>query len=96
VNGQGAPLNYTKARELFELAAEQNNASAQYQLGLMYFKGKGLRIDLTEAYKWLTLAGDYDDAALYRDYVAKKMSKDQIEEAQALADDWKPKDGAKK
>ncbi|MFZ6690455.1 tetratricopeptide repeat protein [Undibacterium sp. SXout20W] len=89
VTGNGVPLNYRKAMELFASAADQNNASAQYQLGLMNFKGKGMPVNLIEAYKWLTIAGDFDDAPIYRQYVALKMNKEQIDQAVALADDWK-------
>ena len=89
VTGNGVPLNYKKAQELFANAADQNNASAQYQLGLMNFKGKGMPVNLIEAYKWLSLAGDYDDAPIYREYIALKMNKEQVDQATALADDWK-------
>ena len=89
VTGNGVPLNYKKAASLFSSAADQNNASAQYQLGLMNFKGKGMPVNKVEAYKWLSLAGDYDDAQIYREYVAQNMNKEQIDQAIALADDWR-------
>ncbi|MBC3886581.1 tetratricopeptide repeat protein [Undibacterium griseum] len=88
VTGNGVAPDYRKARELFQQAADQHNASAQYQLGLMYFKGRGVAVNLVEAYKWLLLAEDYDDAAVYRSYVARSMSAEQISEATTRAKEW--------
>ncbi|MES2036288.1 MAG: tetratricopeptide repeat protein [Pseudomonadota bacterium] len=90
VTGTGVARDYNKARELFQQAANQSNASAQYQLGLLYLKGRGVTANLVEAYKWLSLAGDYDDSEVFRKYVAAKMSKEEIAEAQSLAKNWKP------
>lgn len=94
VTGTGAPRDYNKARELFQQAANQSNASAQYQLALLYLKGRGVATNLVEAYKWLSLAGEYEDSEVFRKYVAAKMSKEEISEAQALAADWKPEKAA--
>ena len=88
VTGNAVPLNYKQAQDLFQKAADQGNASAQYQLGLMYFKGKGMKPDLVEGYKWMVLAGEYDDAAVYREYAEKQLSEEQIEKAKALAEEW--------
>ena len=38
------------------LAAEQNNANAQNNLGYMYLNGYGVSKDYTEAVKWYRLA----------------------------------------
>lgn len=43
--------------------AEQGNAEAQYNLGAMYYKGRGVRQDLVLAQEWLGKAcqnGDQD------------------------------------
>ncbi|MFZ6773259.1 tetratricopeptide repeat protein [Undibacterium sp. SXout7W] len=90
VTGNGTSLDFNKAKDLFQQAADQNNASAQYQLGLMYFKGKGMTVDKVEAYKWMTLAGEYDDAVTFREYARQSMSEEQIEEATATAREWEP------
>jgi TPR repeat protein len=86
VNGIGVARDYEKARDLFSKAAQQNNASAQYQLGLMYYKGKGVAINKVTAMKWFILAGDYEDAVTYRTYAESQMSKEEIEEAKVLAE----------
>ncbi|MFZ6743829.1 tetratricopeptide repeat protein [Undibacterium sp. JH2W] len=94
VTGTGVGRDYNKARDLFQQAANQSNASAQYQLGLLYLKGRGVTENLVEAYKWLSLAGDYEDSEVFRKYVAAKMSKEAVSEAQALAKDWKSEKAA--
>jgi TPR repeat protein len=42
-NGQGVRQDYVKAREWYEQAAAQGNASAQRNLGLLYANGLGVR-----------------------------------------------------
>ena len=54
--------DYTRAlRELLPLA-EQGNIVAQYNLGVMYFDGKGVPKDDTKAVKWYRLAAKQGDA----------------------------------
>ena len=48
--------NATKAAGLLRRAAEQGNRRAQYQLGLLYARGDGVRKDLTVARDWLRKA----------------------------------------
>lgn len=42
--------------------AEQGNADAQFNLGLMYFNGTGVSQDDQQALKWFRLAADQGDA----------------------------------
>ena len=42
--------------------AEQGNADAQFNLGLMYFNGTGVQQDDQTALKWFRLAADQGDA----------------------------------
>ena len=44
------------------LAAEQENAAAQYNLGNMYSKGQGVPQDYKTAVKWYTLAAEQGHA----------------------------------
>lgn len=46
------------------------------------------------AYIWYTLAinSDYEHAVNTRDYVAKRMTPDEISQAEQMASDWKPGD----
>ena len=42
----------------FRLAAVKGNASAQSNLGVMYYKGQGIAQDFGEALKWYRLAAE--------------------------------------
>ena len=91
--GQGVPQDYTTARQWYEQAAAQGNASAQHMLGSLYADGKGVPQDYVQAHKWYNLAGaNVDIYAAWRDDLAKHMTPAQIAEAQKLAREWKPKD----
>ena len=54
--------DYALAAQLFRLIAEQGNAKAQYNLGLMYDKGQGLPQDDREALKWYRKAAEQGHA----------------------------------
>jgi TPR repeat protein len=54
--GEGVPLDYAKALELYRKAAEQGNAGAQNNLASMYANGTGVNRDAAEAVKWLRKA----------------------------------------
>ena len=76
----------------YRLAADQGNASAQINLGLMHAKGEGVPQNYIQAHMWLNLAGARGDeeARKARDIVKDKMTPEQIAEAQRLASVWKP------
>ncbi len=48
----------SEAVKWFRKAAEQGNAPAQYNLGLCYAKGKGVRKSSKEAEKWFRKAAE--------------------------------------
>lgn len=92
--GRGVRQDVREAFRLETLAAEQNFGLAQRMLGIMYMDGTGIPQDYVQAHKWLNLStaqGD-KDAGTLRDELAKKMTLDQIAEAQKLAREWIPKD----
>lgn len=91
-NGKGVPQDYAQAVKWYSLAAEQDDADAQNNLAIMYALGQGVKKNSIQAHKWANIAaakGDEDSAKL-RDAIAKKMTQEQINEAQRLARDWKP------
>ena len=92
-NGQGVTQDYAQAVKWYRLAADQGYASAQSNLGVMYSNGQGVPQDYVQAHKWYNLAAAQGDAdgAKNRDLVAKRMTPQQIERAQELARNWKPK-----
>ncbi len=59
----------------------------------MYAGGKGVAEDYVEAYKWVILAAAQGNQHVvkFRDVLNRKMSSQQIAEAQRLAKEFKPK-----
>lgn len=86
-NGQGVPQNDKEAVLWFRQAAGQGSPEAQYFLGVRYDIGKGVRVNHVEAYKWMILsaAQDYPSAINARDKLIRKLTKDQIADAQRRA-----------
>jgi uncharacterized protein len=56
--------DYAEAVKWYRLAAEQGNANAQYNLGVMYDNGDGVVQDYAEAVKWYRLAAEQGNATL--------------------------------
>ena len=92
-NGKGVPQDYKEAVKWYRLSAEQGDYTAQYYLGDMYSEGKGVPQDYVLAHMWFNLSGSngFSSAVRYRNKVENKMSKQQIEKAQEMARNWKPK-----
>jgi TPR repeat protein len=62
----GTPRNEARAFELFEKAANAGHVRAQIDLGILYFRGRGVERDLVQARAWLEKAAAKDDPyALY-------------------------------
>ena len=55
-DGEGGPQDFTRARELFELAAAQGDARAMVDIGALFATGQGVEQDLNEAMRWLLKA----------------------------------------
>jgi TPR repeat protein len=60
---RGVTRNEVEAVKWYRKAAEQNYASAQYNLGFCYERGIGVTEDLVEAVKWYRKASDQNLAA---------------------------------
>ena len=56
--GQGVQQNDAKAAKWFRMAADQDHAPAQSNLGLMYARGRGVAQNDAEAAKWFRRAAD--------------------------------------
>ena len=91
--GEGVPENDAEAVKWYRKAAEQGNASAQLNLGYMYFKGDGVSENYVEAYKWLNLAAAQGNqmSKSNKNILARKMTTQQIAEAQRLSAAFKPR-----
>ena len=92
-NGEGLTKNYAEAEKWFRRAAEQGEMLAQFNLGLMYANAQGVAQDYVVAHMWLNLAAVKGEprAIRNRDVVVRRMTPAQIEKAQRLAQEWKPK-----
>lgn len=88
--GQGVLQDYPEAKRWYLLAAEQGNGEAQANLGMMYGKGLGIIQDYVVAHMWSNLSASTGnkDARRNRDILARRMTPDQIAEAQRLAREW--------
>ena len=84
--------DYKTAHKLFLSLAEQGDASAQFNLGMMYDNGRGVPQDYALAYMWFNLCGSSGDkdCVKNRNIVEEKMTPQQIEKAQEMARNWKP------
>lgn len=91
--GNAVPQDHKLAVQWFRKAAEQNHPDAQHALGLMYrYHVAGMPQDVVIAYMlWnLAAANGHRNATEQRASVARQMSQEQIDEAQALSRNWKP------
>lgn len=94
--GDGAPLDYNKAFELFMLSVNHPTAkqfglyndNAALRIGEMYARGRGVEKNIAEAYRWLTLAG-CDPNEYYAFPLKGMLSESDIQEAEALIEAWK-------
>jgi TPR repeat protein len=91
--GEGVPKNNAEAVKWYRLAADQGYANAQHDLGLVYANGAGVPKNDAEAYFWwnLSAAQGNEYAKTNRDIVEKRMTREQIAEAQRRSAAWKPK-----
>ncbi len=88
--GLGGEQNYSQALNWFTKASEGWDRNAQYHLGMMYKEGWGTDKDLVEAYKWfdLSAASGHVDAHFMRSAVASELTKQQVEKAHQMAQEW--------
>lgn len=99
--GDGVTHDMAMAASYMQLAAEHGSTAAQYRLGLVQAVGLGVQPNVTESYKWLSLAAaaGVDDknavlAAALQAKLAARMTPAEVEAAQAEAASFKPVAGA--
>ena len=99
-SGNGARRNPKLAVKWYEQAADHGFTPAQSALAGLYEHGDGVEADFKESYFWYAVAlrdpkdanRKDDEAGLKR--TAARLSKKDLDEAAALARDWKPEDEA--
>ena len=85
--GHAVLQDYKEALTWFRNASEQGVAGSQLNLGWMYQDGEGVSEDIVLAHMWFNIASANGASigAEWRDKVAKEMSQEAIEKAQAMA-----------
>ena len=84
--GLGVVPDYKPAVKWFKLAAEQGNPLAQYNLGRLYYLGKGVPENLVYAHMWAQQASSngFKMGTELTELLTELMTENQIEEAQRL------------
>jgi TPR repeat protein len=84
----------------YGLAAEQGDADAQVNLGVMYSAARGTSQNYVLAHKWFSLAAERypasdrqkrQQAMRNTELLESKMTPEQLAEARRLARTWQPK-----
>ncbi|MEO0676095.1 MAG: tetratricopeptide repeat protein [Pseudomonadota bacterium] len=90
--GLGVEQDYTRAFEWYLRSAMKGHPGAQSGVGWYYEVGLGMPApDLTRAYMWYVLSaiGGDPDAAISMEEVVKKMTREEIDHAHELIDDYR-------
>jgi len=89
--GLGVERDDRRAFEWYLRASMKAHPGAQSGIGWYYEVGRGVSKDLVRAYMWYVLSaiGGDPDAAISQEEVIKKMTKQQVKEAQILISDYK-------
>ena len=89
-NGWGVPQNDEEAVRLFALSAEQGVVEAMVALGRYYAMDFCEDYDPVQAYKWYSVGAMFGaiDANAKRDYIAEKMTAEQVADGNALVEVW--------
>lgn len=84
------PPNYKDAFRWFRESAERGHMEGQYNTCHMYSAGDGVTRNEVQAYMWCDIAArnGHSKARDNRDFIAKRMSQEQIQQARSLADQW--------
>ncbi len=93
--GAGVEPDLAEAVNWYQQAAAQGNAGAQRDLGLQHLRGEGVLQDFVQARLWLSRAAAQGDEAAAKalERLAKKMTPNQIAEADQLATGRNDQDG---
>ena len=94
-DGRGVPRNQAQALSWLRKAADQGDADAQIELGILLSPSHRPSADIVEAHTWLNLAASrWKDeskrikASALRDAIEKTMTSDQRAQAYRRATEW--------
>ncbi len=93
VSLEGVAEEIDDAAVLLRAAAEQGNAEAQYNLGVMYLEGQGVKQDTVEAYAWIRTAAAQGRRGTLeiRQTLLREMTPSQEDRAIGLAREYREK-----
>ena len=82
---------YEEITKHWRKAAEQGYAKAQFELGVSYAEGQGLKQDNVRAFMWLSLAAaqGHENATLVRVKLKRRMTAQQIDDGYQMMREWK-------
>lgn len=97
-SGKIVPKNYGKAKEWYQLAADQNSAKGQYMMGYVYDIGLGVKRDKDSAFSWFNKSAEQGDnwamltmsRAYYKGFGVPKDYKKSFDWAQSGANNNHP------
>lgn len=91
--GTGVKQDLKQALTWYRKAAEQGYAAGQANVGIMYYKGAGTEQNDVQAYAWLDLASHSRGGREHnaKEHVAKYLNKEQLQEAEKLAAEYRKK-----
>lgn len=89
-NGWGVPMDEEEGIRWYELAADQGVVGAQLALGRVYGMDYSEKYDPVAAYKWFKLAANFGDidAKMKIEFLASRMTPEQVAEAEGSSDAW--------
>ncbi|MBF0128327.1 MAG: sel1 repeat family protein, partial [Magnetococcales bacterium] len=90
LEGLGVDPDPAAAAEWFLLAADQRDAKAQNNLGILCATGEGMPHDMIQARMWFLLAvrGGLEEARENLDLSSEEMTRTQMDQAAQLAETW--------
>ena len=93
LKGIGTTQNFGKGINAYKAAVQQGNTEAYMKLADIYAKGKITPTNLIMAHALYNIAAvqEEPDAAKYRDAIGTKLKLEELQQAQAEAQNFKPK-----
>jgi uncharacterized protein len=91
----GLPRDPVQAEHWYQEAANQNDPYAEASLAIMLNFGRGIPVDVVQAFALYQRAvmhskgADRDSIQELRDNLAKRLTKQQLAESQRVLDEWK-------
>jgi len=80
--------DYATAYREFSIAAKEGLALAQYNLGILYFTGRGVERDAEEAYRWTSAAAEQGHVAAQFNLATLLMTGEGVTKDASMAVDW--------